>query len=618
MAASAIAGRKVPAVKRLVCLAALTAIAALAHGAELPLPALVPDDVGMCIEVRNLAEAVREFRSSAQFQRLNEFPPWRRWHEKESRQLAEITGQVATLMGLQWSDLWGNVLGHQSLVAIWPPKPGSEGEANQPPAVILIRAKDAGTLRKVADAFRAAQSLFESVSWRRATYQGIDYQLGSRSSESKRPALRLAVIDSLAVLSEHEAAFHGVLELARRQDAREVSGPSAQRRGSLAELPSYKTAAAQMPTGAVLTCFVHPRSWQALMRADVESAAPAQRAEKQLVLDTWSALESFWASLELSPRLAVRAVVRYDGKALPAPVAEFVACFAGPSQFPAKTPGDALVAAAMRVDVDRLITWARKYGDANKRQEAEAEVVAELLRLLGPDVGAYVRVDRGADSQNWLQWAAAVAVRPQMPRDLEVQQMVRAAIPSLLAGVAKLFTESASSRLAGLLTGEGLKLVDDSLRISRSAIPTISLSDGQLWAAGIERALDEARALGPQRSLAASARWTNHLTELTRDPSHLLYVDCAAWHQILTQQTDDLVARAVRQRGVDEAVARRGLKQLVALLRLTDTLVGVIKIDDGQIAASLSVSVDPSSSGSSTSASSPASSSASAGQPARP
>jgi hypothetical protein len=304
----------------------------------------------------------------------------------------------------------------------------------------------------------------------------------------------------------------------------------------------------------------------------------------------------------------LQAAIKYDAKALPAPVADFLACFRGASQFLGKVPENSLVAVAGRFDVDRFITWARKYGPQEKSEERAKEkdaneaVVIPLLRLLGPDLGIYLRPD-AADEEHWLQWAGAMSVRPQMPREREAQQLVRAAVPSLLAGVAKMFSESASSRVAGLLTGDGLRMVEDSLRISRSAIPAITLADGQLWVAGTEKALAEARALAESQTTAKditpsgkSPRWSSHLSDLLQGPSHLLYLDCAAWGRLLSQRADALVTTAVRQRGVDEATARRGLQQLLSLLRLADTLVAAVKIDDGQIAASLSLAVEPPSS----------------------
>jgi hypothetical protein len=609
------------------CLAALLMAALLGAGLaaeEKPLAALVPGDVGVCLELRGLAAAGREFRSSAHFQRLAEFPPFQRWQEKEGAELRALSAQMATLIGVEPGDVWEKVLGNQSLVAIWPaeqaidsktdgvPKTDLEGtDAGRPdrgpPIVVILRASDATVLRKVTDGFRAAQTLFEKANWQTATHGGIEYQLGMRPSR-KRP-LRLALLDSTAVLSDHESVFHRVLELSQRSGSSgNASGSSL---GSLAELPAYAAASNQMPRGAAVTCFVNPRTWEPVMRAEVAAAPERQRAEKQLLLETWQSLESCWATVELTPRVRLQAAIKYDAKTLPAPVADFLACFRGTSQFLSKVPENSLVAVAGRFDVDRFITWARKYGPKEKRQQAlqekeagkdevskekevgDADVIVPLLRLLGPDLGIYLKPDQPGDGESWLQWAGAVAVRPQMPRQQEVQQLVRAAVPSLLAGVMKMFSESASSRLASLLTGDGLRMVQDSLRISRSAIPAITLSDGQLWVAGTERALADAQAIKSGASSAKSPRWASQLSDLLREPSHLLYVDCAAWGRVLGQRADDLVKAAVRERGVDEAAARRGLQQLLSLLKLADTLVAAAKIDDGQIAASLSFAVEP-------------------------
>ncbi len=591
---------------------------------EKPLPALVPADVGICLESRGLAAAVREFRSSAHFERLGEFPPWRRWREKDGRDLAAVSEQMASLVGIDAGEFWERVVGHQMLLAIWPDEEAEKrttnrGAANSgttsdttnsvaasgkaaalratndgshAPAVLLVRAADAEALRKAAEGFTKAQQFLERVSWQAARHGGIDYQLGSRPG--KRPAVRLAVVGNTAVLSDHERLFHRVLDLM-------PTAPAATNRslGSLAELPAYAAAVKDMPPGAAVKLFVNPRAWEPILRAEAAAAPAAEQAQKQLLLKSWQAVESCWASFELTPRMRLQAVIKYDRQALPAPVGEFMACFSGPSGFLAKVPEGALLAAATRVDPDRFITWARKYGAPEKQpQPAEAEVIVSLLRLLGPDLGVYLKPheEREGDSTQWLQWVGAIAVRPQMPPERESLLLVQAAVEPLLAGFAKSFSESGSSRLAGILMGDGLRTLSDSLRLSRAAISSVTLADGRVWVAGTQRALQEAQAVGGEKSLARSARWTSQLGDAMREPSHVLYVDCSAWGRLLGRHADALVATTVRERGVDDATARRGLQQLLSLLRLADTLVAAVKIDDGRIAASLSAAVEPPSS----------------------
>jgi hypothetical protein len=354
-----------------------------------------------------------------------------------------------------------------------------------------------------------------------------------------------------------------------------------------------------MPAQAALTIFVNPRPWEPAVRAEADAAPPAEKPQKQLLVKTWQAVESCWASFELTPRVRLQAVVKYDQKALPSPVSEFLACFSGPSGFLPKVPAGALLAAALRVDADRFITWAQTHGPPEKQsKQEEAKVIVSLLRLLGPDLGIYLKPQEGADSAQWLQWAGAIGVRPQMPPQRESLQLIQAAVQPLLGAVARSFTESASSRLTAWLLGDGLRTLGESLSLSRSAISAIGLADGRLWIAGSSGALQEAQAVAGEQSLAKSTRWTGHLSEVMRDPGHVLYVDCAAWEQLLDRHGDALVKdvlakNTVGERRVDEATATKGLKQLRALLRLTDTFVAAVKVEDGRIAASLSVAVDP-------------------------
>src|SRR5438034_11270019 len=98
--------------------ALLLAAATLARADEKPLPALVPADVGLCIEVRGLAAAVQEFRASAHFGRLGQFPPWERWRQREGQGLTQLSDQAATAVGVSWTDMWEKVLGHQLLIGV--------------------------------------------------------------------------------------------------------------------------------------------------------------------------------------------------------------------------------------------------------------------------------------------------------------------------------------------------------------------------------------------------------------------------------------------------------------------------------------------------------------------
>ena len=138
------------------------------------------------------------------------------------------------------------------------------------------------------------------------------------------------------------------------------------------------------------------------------------------------------------------------------------------------------------------------------------------------------------------------------------------------------------------------------------------------WLNGTERALADAQAIKSGASAGKSPRWASQLSDLLREPSHLLYIDCAAWGRVLGRRADGLVKAAVRERGVDEAAARRGLQQLLSLLKLADTLVAAAKIDDGQIAASLSFAVEPPPSAAAPASSAPASSSSSSPPAVRP
>jgi hypothetical protein len=432
------------------------------------------------------------------------------------------------------------------------------------------------------------QADFQRVSWQTANHGGVEYRLGSRSG--KRPPMRLAVVGTTAVLSDHERVFHRVLALMQKSGT--AGGTS-----SLAGLPAYVTAAKEMPSGAALTLFVNPAAWEPAIKADVAAAPRAEQPHKEMLLRTWQAVESCWATFELTPRVRLQAAIKYDPQKLPAPVSEFVACFGGASGFLAKVPEGALLAAAARVDADRFITWANKHGTAEQQaKSAEADVVVSLLRLLGPDLGVYLKPAEAGDSTQWLQWVGSIAVRPQMPPERESLQLIQAAVQPLLAAMARSFSESASSRLAGFLTGDGLRTLSDSLRLSRAAITGVTLADGRLWVAGTQRALHEAQAIAGEKSLGRSVRWTSHLGDVARDPSHVLYIDCLAWERLLGRHEAALVAATVRERGVDADAAQRGLTQLRSLLRLADTFVAALKIDGDRIALSLSAAVEPPSS----------------------
>jgi hypothetical protein len=571
------------------------ALVCSALAGEKSLPELVPPDVGIYVEARGIAERIGQFRASPQFARLAEFAPLQKWRQSDGGALERLAGKFAEALRVEAAELWQNVLGQDMALAIWPAK---AEEGGRPPAVLLLRATDERSLARVAAGFRDAQQAFEKTRWQTESHAGTEYHVGARPGKSS--SLYLATLGRIGVLSESRRQFHAVLAL------NEGVGPEGGDQQCLARSGAYQAAAKQVSASAAVVAYLNPRPWEVLIGAEAAASASGgrqpsdrssekQRVEREQMLATWQALHFGVATLELQPLVRFQATIAFDPSRLPAPVADLLAVFSGPAGALENTPQDCLVAAAGRLDVGRWLRWAVKHGGAKEEPGGAAAWVVPLLRMLGPQYGVYLRSrDGGTVTTGLLDWAAAVEVRPQLSRhDLpNAKELLGAALPKLLTALAPGQHDSLLQRLADLLLGDALRLVEDGVRVSRQANFSLALAEGRLWAANTQRVAEQAAALPATASLARSPRWKRHAGPAVDAASYALFVDCAAWRALLHRHRDELVEALAQQRSLDAATARRSMERLLSLLGLADTLVAAVTIGDETLAASVSVAVD--------------------------
>ncbi len=319
-------------------------------------------------------------------------------------------------------------------------------------------------------------------------------------------------------------------------------------------------------------------------------------------------------------------------------------------------PADSLAVIAGRFDAARLLQSLRKLAPEVDRKQPAWELMDRMLRLVGPDMVAYVtpnapplpkgpnapplghpvpRVQGGpggvpvsppplgapstlgpggarggsVGSSLPLNWTIGVRVRPRdlaerLPENLPEKnpsgkQLLESLLP-LLIQATNLMREGGSLALLRTATrgDQRLTTVENWWLLPKGAIASYSVTDDYLWAAGSENAVKSASAFDEDHSLSRRSRFRSLVgPALERsgmgEPSQVIYFDLAGWRTLLRDHKSDFAAAAAAAHHVSVEKAQRGVDQLLSLLALADTAVAALRIDDQRIAFSLGLSARP-------------------------
>ncbi len=312
----------------LLALIAALPLAAWSQDAPRDLTHLVPDDVGLVVQFDNLSQHVDRFEAGALYSRLQKFPPWRQWLEKQQPQLAAIAEQVGQQLNTQPVDLWKYVFGQEVVLAAWPPlvdpkvvDPKAKAQkAEAGPGLVLVRADTEQRLRDLRESLTRLASGGQT-NWRDRTHQELRFRELTVRDGGNEQQFFVAIIGQVGGLTNDERIMKRVLELA--------AAPAADNAGSVAALDIFRACHDDLPGDAAVRVFLNPRTWDAALAADLKATPAAELAEKQAFVEFWKSVRYGGLSCELGQRLLVQGVMRLDAQRVPAVFREVLGSFGG-------------------------------------------------------------------------------------------------------------------------------------------------------------------------------------------------------------------------------------------------------------------------------------------------
>ncbi|HUY90743.1 MAG TPA: hypothetical protein VMV10_18560 [Pirellulales bacterium] len=561
------------------------------------LAALVPSDVGLCIETDRLAEHVARFMNGPLFERLAHFPPLTHWVGQNGAKIGMAQSEFHKRLGASPAEVWAGILGGRALFAVWPPA----GDSTDGPALLLVEAKDRRLLKRVLDNLVALQR--DAGKLKKTStleHAGLRCEVHWLASGENRDQLYLTTLDNLAIVANDEGLIRDALSLSASAE-----GP----RGALASLPGYAAGSQRLSSQTAVRLFVNPRPWDAGLLADLKRKPPESQDARfqKAMIETWQATDYIVAGLELGSQATLESFAAWRTSDLPPAVREAAESVSGGAAFAERIPRHALAAVAGRIDWGRLV-WRfalPRRAAANAVDEPGAEIVpgisgdwllpAALAHGIGPDFGAYLvprpdEASREHESRLPMDLVAGLQTRPLEPGDgrPSLAKLAEPVVHSLLTSATAATNAQAAQPAASLETIDLGGIAMTSVAglpgpRGRPLAATYAVVGDDFWVASSPAALRRAVELPAADSLAAAATF-----DRVKNPSHLFYVDLKGVRQLLAS-SPGIVEFLAASKGLDRDAARRSFRELLAIGELADAVSVAARLDETGVAASLSI-----------------------------
>ncbi len=225
------------------------------------LTALVPDDVGLVVHVRDLRGQLRLLERSPLYRRLQSLEAFRAWTgSKGFRQLKAAAAYVETLADRPFRQLVEDLFGQSVVLGVWP-RQGAE-----PNVVLLTRAASERRLKELLQ-------VWQDVDERQATsvkYQGQTYFRWQKRSQAGKPARPFFywLLGPVLVLSNDEPTLRRTIDLANGRGREDGERPLSR--------SDWFSDVRNVPASAAVVVGLNPRAW------DRDVAAEGNRAFTRL------------------------------------------------------------------------------------------------------------------------------------------------------------------------------------------------------------------------------------------------------------------------------------------------------------------------------------------------
>ena len=389
------------AVRRAVAWFSSACVALLLFALALParavdLATLVPDDIGMCFQARDLVEHGGRFFDSELFRRLMVFEPAAEFLEEYANRPRQVGQILADKMGIPREEFGEKAFGQRSMLAIWPGEFRSSADSR---LLFLAETDSAEFAQRMVEVF--GETLDQPgvlVRSEEVSHAGARYSVRVRRGE-KRLEICLAAVDNVFLLASGESLMRQSLEL------RTKSQPAPR---SLAAYPPYQAAQRHQQADSPMSLVILPKRWLDLVTErldDDDAKQPYEAGAKQAVLDGWRVADYWIFAIRTGDRLSLESYLHFEPERKPAWLDQMARGTENQATFLNHVPADAVVAYAGKVNVSEigyLFLVGAASGDGLKlgnlddiRQATRGmmmglDPIDDILPSMGPDVGFFI------------------------------------------------------------------------------------------------------------------------------------------------------------------------------------------------------------------------------------
>lgn len=330
---------------------------------EPELTSLVGENVGLCVEIRDLRSHIRNVPSAEWFRRLRELSLVKRWQQgPEFARWQAGQASLAALLGQPLDQFVSELFGESVVLAVSPSITGP------PMAALLSRSAKDDTWDRVL----ALWDQLEAHDVQTKSVFGRSFQIRRKKTNGQTtgPDLFTVKLGRTLVISEREELILDVI-------TRATSAANDSRVKPLDQSPTYRRAMSSLPENSAVRIFVDPRRWDNELAKDSNSAAWLMPLSKKL--------EWLTAGLEVRDGLVFHAVAHHDTNDLPVVWQRFVEASESSSDLSARLPADAVLAGEARIAPD-LFRWLRSL-DPSEKSQRDWQTFGKVTRgLLGRDL----------------------------------------------------------------------------------------------------------------------------------------------------------------------------------------------------------------------------------------
>lgn len=558
--------------------------AAWAASAPDELLKLVPSDVGLCVEFRDLEHELPRIHNSRIAERFRETPIYRAWtSSRQHEQLVRVSAAIEKGTGQPVPELARQLFGRELVLALLQP-PGRPATG-----VLLTRASSGEFLQKAVGLWNALDGKEASA----REYAGQTYFSASRPERSKRPpeTVYYLVRDDILALSDNEPMIRRVAALARAIGKEPGQQPGRENQeSSLAESSLYREARADLPQQCLASIFLNPRAWDGML--GIERAAEADDVGARLIAQVWRGCRSLMVGLRAQDGLIVDVVASVDSQRAGTGWERLVAQSSGAADFVGRVPADALGVMTGRGTfgefatlVASLIRPQDSQAMQRTRQVARGlalgrDPLSEGLQLLHGNWGIYLQASapkaEGADTEQLPIQAVAAWELPETSDAVEQRggPSLRKALENAVEFGLNLWAADRNSK-----RGEPLTVIRSAAHGSVQvrwleglgvASPAYAFVERYFVVATTPKVLEQFVKRNAAQSLLQFSEYKRLSEAHFPGASHVMYVNLAALRHTLSEQRPTITAQLARIGNATVEQVESRLERLDPLLNLVD------------------------------------------------